>query len=191
MLFTLILMVGFILPKNDANADSDQSNTPNKIGEKVSGDFNELDDEQSSKELSYILNNVFIYDEEGNISDVNTEKSIERYGYVPKEIQEIKDSIENKTTPESQKSFESEAGYKNSNQCFYGEMQKNFADLIPTSVLGAFLEEASSGKIKKATALKILKTAGKAGVKGNIYSLAAQIVWTNEKCNWKYPSIPK
>ena len=41
-------------------------------------------------------------------------------------------------------------------------MQKNFADLIPTSVLGAFLEEASSGKIKKATALKILKTAGKA-----------------------------
>ena len=34
MLFTLILMVGFILPKNDANADSDQSNTPNKIGEK-------------------------------------------------------------------------------------------------------------------------------------------------------------
>ena len=55
-------MVGFILPKNDANADSDQSNTPNKIGEKVSGDFNELDDEQSSEELSYILSNVFVYD---------------------------------------------------------------------------------------------------------------------------------
>lgn len=189
ILFSLILMTSIILPENNANADSNQSNTPNEIGKKVGGDFNKLDDEQSSKELSYILNNVFIYDEEGNISDVNTEKSIERYGYVPKEIQEIKDSVDNKTTPESQKGFQTEAGYKNSNQCFYGEMQNNFADLIPTSVLGAFLEEASSGQIKKATALKLLKAAGKAGVKGNIYSLAAQIVWTNEKCNWQYPSI--
>ncbi|MEJ7220829.1 hypothetical protein [Staphylococcus gallinarum] len=114
ILFSLILMTSIILPENNANADSNQSNTPNEIGKKVGGDFKKLDDEQSSKELSYILNNVFIYDEEGNISDVNTEKSIERYGYVPKEIQEIKDSVDNKTTPESQKGFQTEAGYKNS-----------------------------------------------------------------------------
>ena len=40
----------------------------------MSGDFNELDDEQSSEELSYILSNVFVYDKEGNIKDVDTQK---------------------------------------------------------------------------------------------------------------------
>ena len=35
ILFSLILMTSIILPENNANADSNQSNTPNEIGKKL------------------------------------------------------------------------------------------------------------------------------------------------------------
>lgn len=187
ILFSLIVVFAFSFPTLNAEA---KNNTPNELGKEMSKDVSEVDKKDAAEEFTYIMNNVFIYNKKGELVDVDTQKCIDRYGYVPKEIQETKDSLDNNTIPDSQVSTQERAKkYKTSSQCFFGEMKNNFADLIPTSTIAALAEEAGSGGIKKATAVELLKKAGVSVGKGNIYGIAAQVVWTDAKCNIQYPAL--
>ncbi|MBE7342453.1 hypothetical protein [Staphylococcus haemolyticus] len=185
--FSLIVVFAFSFPTLKAE---ETNNTPNQRGKEMSKDVSDVDTKEAVEEFTYIMNNVFVYNENGELVDVDTQKCIDRYGYVPKEIQETKDSLDNNTVPDSQVSTQERAKkYKTSDQCFYGEMKNNFANLIPESTIAAMVEEAGSGGIKKATAVKLLKKVSASVGKGNIYGLAAQVVWTDAKCNAQYPSL--
>ncbi|GEQ06604.1 hypothetical protein EKQ61_04430 [Staphylococcus gallinarum] len=194
-MLSAILLVSFAFPSINVNATTNKefkdSGTPNELGVKMSKDISQLDENEATREIDYIINNVFVYDDNGYVIDVNEQKSIDRYGYVPKEIKEMKSAVD------YQKELQAENGniatrsadYQTSNQCFAGEMKKNFADLIPTGTIGAIIEDGAAGKLTKDTVAKVLKAAGKSAVKGSVYGIAAQIIWTNEKCNWNYPAV--
>lgn len=194
-MLSAILLVSFAFPSINVNAATNKefkdSGTPNELGKKMSKDISQLDEDEAAKEIDYIVNNVFVYDDNGYVTDVNEQKSIDRYGYVPKEITEMKAAVD------YQKELQAENGntatrsvdYQTSNQCFAGEMKKNFADLIPTGTIASLIEDGSAGKLTKDTVAKVLKAAGKSAVKGSVYGIAAQIIWTNEKCNWNYPAV--
>ncbi|PKF04807.1 hypothetical protein [Macrococcoides caseolyticum] len=195
ILFVGILILSFSFSGIDvyANTNNDVSNSgvPNELGQKMSQDISSLNEEEAAKEIHYILNNVFIYDNQGNVVGIDRQKSIDRYGYVPNEFTEMENAAEYQMAKEfNNQNCVTTYGYNSSYECFDGEMRKSFADLIPTGVIASLLEDGKAGGLSEANIIKVLKKAGKSVIKGNIYAIAAQMVWIDAKCKWNYPFFP-
>ncbi|HEC2218206.1 TPA: hypothetical protein R1956_002556 [Staphylococcus delphini] len=194
-LLALIISLSFVFPSINAKADvhkqTSAEGVPNKLGKKMEQNFGKVNEEEAAEEIEYIINNVYVYDEEGYLIDVDEQKSIDRYGYVPKEFKEMKSALnyQKKLQKENKDVAFRSADYRTSNQCFSGEMKKSFSDLIPTGTIAALMEDGQAGKLSQGTVVKTLKQLGKTAVKGNIYGLAAQIIWIDQKCAWSYPAL--
>lgn len=140
----------------------------------------EVQAEELAKEIEFSMNEATTKDENGKVTNVNTEKIKQRYGYVPQEYTQMQKDLQNGEYIEN--SFATRA-LKTSEQCFNEKMQDYLQDAIPIGVITSLYSNPTSQNIKKFS-----RKAVKLGIKGGAAGIAATITYNYSYCVTHYPA---
>jgi hypothetical protein len=169
----LISIIGILCISNQAKAQT--STEKNNSNENVT-------EEQLTNEINFAMNDATNHDKDGNVTSVNTNEIKQRYGYVPKEYQQLQSDINNGTQVQNSLVTE-EAGYKTSQACFEDKINSYMGSFIPLTAITAMYNNPNPKNIKNFSTKAI-----KAGLKGNAASVAAVITYNYTICKNNYPT---
>lgn len=176
LLFLLSTIAIFISQPVDAESQ-------NRSKEVLNSDASQADEDEMAEELNYIYNNVIITDQNGQAKEVNLDKAEERYGYVPQQFKDAKAEVEKGQSMENNNTALRASLPKTAEQCYREKLEGFAGDLVPVATITQLVQNPNLDNAKAFS-----KAAIKAGIKGNVASMAAQIVYYNTQCAGQYPS---
>lgn len=179
--FTVISIVVLFLLSSMAVFLSQPANAQNKNKEVLETETSQTNEDELAEELNYIYNNIIITDENGQAKEVNLDKAKERYGYVPQEFKDAQAEVQKAQTMEE--STKLKAMPKTAEQCYREKLESMYKGLVPIAQIQNMVENPNLDNAKAFS-----KAAIKAGIKGNVASMAAQIIYYNTECANNYPS---
>lgn len=179
--FTVISIVVLFLLSSMAVFLSQPANAQNKNKEVLETETSQTNEDELAEELNYIYNNIIITDENGQAKEVNLDKAKERYGYVPQEFKDAQAEVQKAQTMEE--STKLKAMPKTAEQCYREKLESMYTGLVPIAQIQNMVENPNLDNAKAFS-----KAAIKAGIKGNVASMAAQIIYYNTECANNYPS---
>lgn len=180
--FTIISIVSLFLLSSIAIFISQPASAQNEKKEILKTETSQANEDELAEELNYIYNNIIITDENGQAKEVNLDKAQERYGYVPQEFKDAKVEVQKGQSVEQNTQFRAIPN-KTAEQCYKEKLEGLYKGLVPIAAIQNMVENPNLDNAKEFS-----KAAIKAGVKGNVASMAAQIVYYNTQCASKYPS---
>lgn len=179
--FTVISIVVLFLLSSMAVFLSQPANAQNKNKEVLETETSQTNEDELAEELNYIYNNIIITDENGQAKEVNLDKAKERYGYVPQEFKNAQAEVQKAQTTEE--STKLRAMPKTAEQCYREKLESMYKGLVPIAQIQNMVENPNLDNAKAFS-----KAAIKAGIQGNVASMAAQIIYYNTECANNYHS---
>lgn len=146
--------------------------TPVVTNAQTNSSEDEKDVEELADALEFVYEEAVIKDEEGNIVGIDTKKIEEKFGSEStSELGKIKENANCDRVSVQSNSYV---------DCVSDKLGDYLGALVPTTAVATILKELDNGNYTLA-AKKLVK----AGVKGSIYGIAANLAWIETTCLWQ------